>query len=344
MNIPSEFDLDRNTSVDIHLEVNVQDHVVVPLTSTRNNYNKRLSEVRIESPTSTSMASYYYSQNTTNDQHSESKENNSKVSEMENHENTSPNPDDQAQGKGQKTHEDEDITTTTTTKKLINLLRGWPSPHLLPSSLLKKAANQVLSDPSIFVPALQYGPDPGYQPLREELAVWLGKAYHYHYHSHHGPAQQPDRGGTTRKTAANPSEICITGGASQSIANILSSFTDPEYTRSVWCVAPCYFLACPIFEDAGFKGRLRAVPEDEEGVDLEFLERGLRKEQDNIGDGEEKPVSFFSFPILNPSISFSITLVHFQFPLSFGVDGVVSIVLCHGIFSSFFVGTPIPAC
>jgi hypothetical protein len=40
-------------------------------------------------------------------------------------------------------------------------------------------------------------------------------------------------------------------------------------------VAPCYFLACRIFEDAGFGGRLRAVREDEEGVDVGELERGL---------------------------------------------------------------------
>lgn len=158
-------------------------------------------------------------------------------------------------------------------KKLINLLRGWPSPHLLPSDLLKTGSQKVLSSSSIFVPALQYGPDPGYQPLREELAAWLDRAYH-----------------PSLKTS--PSQICITGGASQSIANILASFTDPSYTRAVWLVAPCYFLACPIFQDAGFgkEGRLRAVPEDGEGIDLQSLERGLR--EFDQGD-EDRPVSIF---------------------------------------------------
>lgn len=138
--------------------------------------------------------------------------------------------------------------------ELINLLRGWPSPHLLPADLLKAAANRALSDPEIFVPALQYAPDPGYQPLREELAAWLGRQYN--------AVRDPDR-------------ICITGGASQSLACVLQSYTEPVYTRAVWAVAPCYFLACPIFEDSGFKGRLRAVPEDEEGIDLVWLEKGL---------------------------------------------------------------------
>jgi DNA-binding transcriptional MocR family regulator len=40
-------------------------------------------------------------------------------------------------------------------------------------------------------------------------------------------------------------------------------------------VAPCYHLACSIFEDAGFQGRLRAVPEDEDGIDVDVLERKI---------------------------------------------------------------------
>lgn len=70
------------------------------------------------------------------------------------------------------------------------------------------------------------------------------------------------------------------------------------YTKAVWAIAPCYFLACPIFEDAGFKGRLRAVPEDEEGVDIAWLERGLREFGDR-GDGE-KPVGVFCFVCVVP--------------------------------------------
>lgn len=53
--------------------------------------------------------------------------------------------------------------------------------------------------------------------------------------------------------------------------------------------APCYYLACPIFEDSGFKGRLRAVPEDSEGIDLEWLEGGLKGFEREI-DPDERPV------------------------------------------------------
>jgi DNA-binding transcriptional MocR family regulator len=138
--------------------------------------------------------------------------------------------------------------------KEINFLRGWPSPNLLPADLLSAACQRILADPVESVPILQYAPDPGYQPLRERLAQWLGQHY----------GVEPD---------AN--RICISGGASQNLACILQSFTDPHYTRAVWMVAPCYHLSFGMFEDAGFAGRLRAAPEDDEGLDVEELERRL---------------------------------------------------------------------
>ncbi|KAK1827646.1 pyridoxal phosphate-dependent transferase [Podospora conica] len=144
-------------------------------------------------------------------------------------------------------------------KKQINLLRGWPAPSLLPAPLLAAAAATVLSDPSLYVPALQYGPDPGYQPLREALATWLGTAY----------------GSTPDDTADN---ICITGGASQSVACILQSFTDVGATRGVWVVEPGYFLVGGMVRDAGLGGVMRGVREspDGEGIDVRALEEGMR--------------------------------------------------------------------
>lgn len=151
--------------------------------------------------------------------------------------------------------------------KPINLLRGWPAPALLPASDLSTAATDLLADPAAAVPALQYGPDAGYGPLRAVLADWLSDFY-----------------GTPRDEA----RLAVTGGASQNLANVLASFTDPAYTRAVWMVAPCYFLACPIFADAGFGGRLRAVPEDAEGLDLAALARGLAREEEE-GDDHRHP-------------------------------------------------------
>jgi len=147
-------------------------------------------------------------------------------------------------------------------KKQINLLRGWPSPSLLPAPSLLSSAQTALTDPATFIPGLQYGPDPGYLPLREELSRWLSLYY---------------------RVSPDVDRICVTGGASQNLACLLQGFTDPGYTRAVWMVAPCYFLAGPIFEDAGFYGglgRLRGFGEDGEGPDVEgefwsVLEKGL---------------------------------------------------------------------
>ena len=138
----------------------------------------------------------------------------------------------------------------------INLMRGWPASSLLPTNLIKHAAAACLSSPEIAEPGLSYGPDPGYEPARVAIAKWLTEAY-------------------SKKIPTSPQNLCITGGASQNLGNVLSVYTDPAYTRAVWIVAPAYFLAFRIFEDAGFGGRLRAVAEDEEGLDLEALERGL---------------------------------------------------------------------
>jgi len=140
---------------------------------------------------------------------------------------------------------------------MINLLRGWPNPALLPHAQIKAAAAKALSDPNVFVPGLEYGPDAGYEPLREELAVWLTDFY------------KPER-------AIDPDRICITGGASQNLACILQVYSDPIYTRNIWMSSPTYFKACAIFEDSGFQRRLKSVPEDEQGIDIEYLRKGLQ--------------------------------------------------------------------
>jgi DNA-binding transcriptional MocR family regulator len=56
-------------------------------------------------------------------------------------------------------------------------------------------------------------------------------------------------------------------------------------------VAPTYFLAARIMDDAGFAGRLRGIPEDDEGIDLDFLERELRAAEENaLQSGNTEPV------------------------------------------------------
>jgi DNA-binding transcriptional MocR family regulator len=147
------------------------------------------------------------------------------------------------------------------TKSLINLLRGWPNPWLLPKELLHKGANCAFSDPAVIVPGLLYPPDAGFKPLRENIASWLT-----------GFFRPPTPIGAER--------ITITGGASQSLGCILQVYTDPAFTRNAWFVVPCYMLAFRIFDDAGLSRKMRGVPEDDEGLDIEYLRREIRKSDD----------------------------------------------------------------
>ncbi|KAK9367109.1 pyridoxal phosphate-dependent transferase [Lipomyces kononenkoae] len=141
--------------------------------------------------------------------------------------------------------------------QIIDLFTGWPSPKLLPASRLLEASQRVLSDPDVAASALQYGPDPGCAALREAIAEWINDFYSAPW--------------------TMPSRICISGGASQSLACILQVYTDPTYTKNIFMIAPTYHLACKVFEDNGFAGRLKAVPEDEQGIDIDYLENFLLK-------------------------------------------------------------------
>lgn len=142
----------------------------------------------------------------------------------------------------------------------INLQLGWPSPSLNPTASILAGAAAILKSTSKSSAALVYGPDAGYVPLRASIAKWLQSTY------------APNSSATP-----DPERICVTNGASANLAAILARFTEPGYTQRIWMVEPSYFLACPIFVDAGYAGRLRGVPEDDEGFDIPFLRRNLEQ-------------------------------------------------------------------
>ncbi|KAH7171428.1 pyridoxal phosphate-dependent transferase [Dactylonectria macrodidyma] len=158
-----------------------------------------------------------------------------------------------------------------TANQPINLLLGWPTPALHPDRGLLSAATAVLASNETSTPALRYGPQLGGDGLRKGVAAWLTDLYH------------PTAGDVT----AN--RVGITGGASVNLTNILLRFSDPVYTRSVWMIEPTYFMACPMIEDAGLTGKLRGVPEDEEGLDIVFLRDALSK-ADAEAVSDEKPI------------------------------------------------------
>jgi len=157
----------------------------------------------------------------------------------------------------------------------IDLQLGWPSPRLLPASDISHATAVALRTTSSAATALLYGPGLGNTSLRSSVAKWLSLFY------------LPEAGEVL------PERICATGGASQNLANVLSVYTDSTYTRAIWMVEPTYFHACKIFEDGGFQGKLHGVPEDEQGLDIDFLERSLlemeKRHRSLLGGREDRP-------------------------------------------------------
>jgi DNA-binding transcriptional MocR family regulator len=141
-----------------------------------------------------------------------------------------------------------DTLPSPTPKKHINLLRGWPHASLLPTDKIREASTRALGDEQVVVPGLCYGPDPGFQPLRESIQSWTSKFF-VRYEA------TGLRGG---EEGVNGDRICITGGASQNLACVLQVYSDPVYTK-VWMVAPCYYLACGIFDDSGGESRISPV-------------------------------------------------------------------------------------
>lgn len=170
------------------------------------------------------------------------------------------------------------LSRESTEKPLVDLFSGWPNPSLLPPLQLDNAAHVVLNDRGIAAESLKYAADEGYPPLREEIAKSLTKFY-------------------APRDPITADRICISGGASQNLACVLQTFTDPVYTRNVWMVAPTYFLACRIFDDSGFGGRLRGVPEDADGLDIEYLKKKIElSEQNAINQGNTEPKMKTRYP------------------------------------------------
>lgn len=130
----------------------------------------------------------------------------------------------------------------------------------------------MLTNNSIAFPALEYGPDHGDGRLRKHLASWLTTFF---------KPQDP----------ITDDRIAISGGASQNLAVLLNVFTDPSYTRKVFFVAPAYHLSFRVVQDAGFHDKFGAIPEDEEGIDIEyFKEKIKRAEEEAMRQGISQPV------------------------------------------------------
>jgi 2-aminoadipate transaminase len=132
---------------------------------------------------------------------------------------------------------------------VINLGLGQPSPRLLPLAEIGRAAQAQLcsgGDPLL----LQYGAVLGDPEFRRSLARWLSDEYR-----HPVAAEQ----------------LLVTAGTSSALTFVSQIFANPGAT--VVSEDPTYFLAHGVFESAGL--RVRGVPIDEHGLDLDALARLL---------------------------------------------------------------------
>ncbi|SCU79727.1 LAME_0B00122g1_1 [Lachancea meyersii CBS 8951] len=154
-------------------------------------------------------------------------------------------------------------------KSTINLFKGYASHDLLPRQDIIEATSEVLlpekreyDDKEEDRHPLVYGSDSGSLWVRACIADFSNKAFKLPTHSTAG---------------TRPEHLNLTSGASYGIMNILLQTTLPHtgYTKQAFIVTPTYFLVNKAFLDAGFTGKITAVEEKGDGLDLAFLEAKL---------------------------------------------------------------------
>ncbi len=156
---------------------------------------------------------------------------------------------------------DTQTTQTTVTEDVIDLGVGHPGLSLLPVDLVGESARAAFErgDPRM----LQYGYEQGAGEFRDALAGFLER---------------------TTGIPLAPSSLFISGGVSQALDLLSSLFTRPG--DLVFVEEPTYFLSLRIFADHGL--RVRSIPTDAEGLDVDALTEAL---------GEETPAFLYTIPV-----------------------------------------------
>lgn len=136
--------------------------------------------------------------------------------------------------------------------EIISLAYGMPDPALFPTAGLAAAADEALRDPARYAVALQYG-NAGGNPL---LLAELGRKLE-------GEEGRP----------VEPGSLIMTNGSSQAIALVVQALANPGDV--CLCEAPTFLGT---IHHIRFQGvRTVPVPLDEEGLDVEALEREVQR-------------------------------------------------------------------
>lgn len=138
---------------------------------------------------------------------------------------------------------------------MISFAGGFPAPELFPIDQLKEITYKVLQQEG--QQAFQYASTSGYLPLREQIASRMSQK--------HGVSIGAD-------------EILITSGSQQALDMSAMIFLDEGDV--VLCERPSYLGAINAFKAYG--ARFIEVPTDDDGMNLEALEKILDSESKNI--------------------------------------------------------------
>jgi len=155
---------------------------------------------------------------------------------------------------------------SNTFTELIDLGIGHLEDAQLPLADLKQAAMGRFS--AMDKSCLQYGPEEGSESFRIQLGVFLSRHYGFE---------------------VRPENLLITAGASHGLDLILSKLSQPGETIVV--ENPSYFFALDILRERQIN--IVGVPVDEQGIDVNALERLLEV---------ERPSFLYTIPVFhNPT-------------------------------------------
>lgn len=145
-----------------------------------------------------------------------------------------------------------ELLKVTAHPEVISLAGGLPAPELFPAAELAREAERLLLEEGDR--ALQYSTTEGHPPLRTWIAAHMSSAW--------GAALTAD-------------EILVTTGSQQGLDLTGKLFLDEG--DLVLCESPTYLAALQAFQVFG--PRCLGVPTDDDGLDLEALERQLDRER-----------------------------------------------------------------
>ena len=144
-----------------------------------------------------------------------------------------------------------DVMASGNQEGLISLAVGWPSPSLYPTAELARITADVFAEEG--GEALAYLPAQGLYALREQLAA-RGRRYGF---------------------ADDPDEIIVTSGAKQGISLTARAALEPGDVAVV--ESPTFAGLLDSLRQTG--ARVIGVPVDEDGFDVDLLERQLARHE-----------------------------------------------------------------